>query len=294
MYVVDSLYEIYRSNTPNSLAEAEIKAIKADKKKYKIKRSDWLSHVKKDNTPFEKEFRSIYEKEYLEWRKEIQPFINNKGFIDLPTEKEIEANFENKAKTKPVSFFMRLFKPRAPATAVTSSIYDSESIPYQSTFTGWNYYGPIQVLSNNGQPNVTNQANVRAFAQSPTNPDYLVCGVDNGTLYISHSKGKMWHLATKNYDIKGLTAVSFSASDENTIFAGSSPRWNNNGGRLYFTNDGGVTWTDITNSSGFGSFSHLGGPGNAFSKILSVSIDGNPSNDVVLMATSKGLSKLHH
>lgn len=35
VYVVDSLYEIYRSNTPNSLTEAEIKAIKADKKSIK-------------------------------------------------------------------------------------------------------------------------------------------------------------------------------------------------------------------------------------------------------------------
>lgn len=51
------------------------------------------------------------------------------------------------------------------------------------------------------------------------------------------TKGGMWHYAAKNYNIKGVTALSFSASNENVIFAGVSAGWGV--GRLYVSRDGG-------------------------------------------------------
>lgn len=284
VYVVDSLYEIYRNKTSNEFSPEVLKAIKAEKQKHKEPRSSWLSNARKESAPMKKEFRSEYEKEYLEWRKEVQPYINEKGFVEYPTEREMKANFSTQPKTKKRTR-RSLFSPRS---ANASSIYDSEEVPYHATFEGWHYYGPVQMLTNDGRPHVTSQANVRAFAQSASNPNYAVCAVENGTIYVSKNKGGMWHYAAKNYNIKGVTALSFSASNENVIFAGVSAGWGV--GRLYVSRDGGVTWKDIT--SNFNELPKYSSPGNAISKIISVSVDDNPMNDIVLLATNRGVLRL--
>lgn len=100
VYVVDSLYEIYRNKTSNEFSPEVLKAIKAEKQKHKEPRSSWLSNARKESAPMKKEFRSEYEKEYLEWRKEVQPYINEKGFVEYPTEREMKANFSTQPKTK--------------------------------------------------------------------------------------------------------------------------------------------------------------------------------------------------
>lgn len=274
VFVVDSLYGIYRDQTPNDLDPEAIALIKKEKKQAKPPKSAWLAHAKEENTPIKKEFRSVYEKEYLEWRKEVQPYINAQGFVEFPTEAELNNSFYEKPKSK--------IRRRRSLSTTSASIYDSETVPYHATFSGWHYYGPVQMLSNTGEPTSTHQANVRAFAQSPTNPNYTVCAVESGTVYISHSKGKMWHLATRNYDVREVTALSFLASDENVILAGS-------GKGLYTTRDGGITWAF---HSDFNQLKKYAGIGNNISKIISIPTDGNPLNDKIFMATNRGLIKV--
>lgn len=284
VYQVDSLYEIYRTQTSNEFSPEVLKAIKAEKQKHKEPHSPWLSNARKESTPMKKEFRSEYEKEYLEWRKEVQPYINEKGFVKYPTEREMKANFSTQPKAKKRTR-RSLFRSRS---ANASSIYDSEEVPYHATFEGWHYYGPVKMLTNDGRPHITSQANVRAFAQSASNPNYAVCAVENGTIYVSKNKGGMWHYAAKNYNIKGVTALSFSASNENVIFAGVSA--GRGVGRLYVSRDGGVTWKDIT--SNFNELPKYSSPGNAISKIISISVDDNPMNDIMLLATNRGVLRL--
>ncbi|MEJ8591180.1 hypothetical protein JSO54_08030 [Riemerella anatipestifer] len=282
VFVVDSLYDIHRANTSLDFdAETleEIKKMKASNPN-KVQKSPWLSNARQENSPIKKEFRSEYEKEYLEWRREIQPYLNEKGYIDYPSTQELNQTFSQRPKTP---LLRRVLRSLGIATSSTSSnIYDSSEIPYHATFSGWHYYGPVQLLSNMGQNNVTSQANVRAFAQSPTNPNHTVCAVENGTIYISHNKGKMWHLATKDYDIKNITALSFSASDENIIYAGA-------GTGLYVSRDGGITWQLLSDFNNLKEYAKIG---NNITTIISVSTDRNAMNDNVLMATNRGIVKL--
>ncbi|MDY3350796.1 hypothetical protein PG357_02230 [Riemerella anatipestifer] len=282
VFVVDSLYDIYRANTSLDFDAAtleEIKKMKASNPN-RAEKSPWLSNARQENSPIKKEFRSEYEKKYLEWRREIQAYINEEGYIDYPSAQERNQTFSQRPKTP---FLKRVLRSLGIASGeVSSSIYDSPETPYHATFSGWHYYGPVQLLSNTGQNNVTSQANVRAFAQSPTNPNHTVCAVESGTVYISHNKGKMWHLATKGYDIKEVSALSFSASDEKVIFVGGAHG-------LYISRDGGVTWTILTN---FNTLTRYAGIGNNVSKIISVATDGNAVNDNVLMATNRGIVKL--
>ncbi|MDY3339235.1 hypothetical protein PG279_08615 [Riemerella anatipestifer] len=282
VFVVDSLYDIHRANTSLDFdAETleEIKKMKASNPN-KVQKSPWLSNARQENSPIKKEFRSEYEKEYLEWRREIQPYINEKGYIDYPSTQELNQTFSQRPKTP---LLRRVLRSLGIATSSTSSnIYDSSEIPYHATFSGWHYYGPVQLLSNTGQNNVTSQANVRAFAQSPTNPNHTVCAVESGTVYISHNKGKMWHLATKDYDVRNVTALSFSASDEKVIYAGA-------GAGLYVSRDGGIPWKLLSDFNNLKEYAKIG---NNITTIISVSTDGNAMNDNILMATNRGIVKL--
>lgn len=284
---VEALYEKYRRETPITFSEKEVKQIQEMKAKSKTERSSWLSNTKKENTPITKEFRDEYEKQYIDWRKSIQPYIQADGSIIYPTEAEIAQNFHQISKDTPSRFTPKMkYQNRAMAiSSDAASIYGSATTPYHSTFDGWRYFGIIHLANSNGQGTKPSQANVRAFAQSQSNPNVVVCAVESGTIYISHNKGQMWHLATRNYNIKGITALAISPNDENIIYASGS-------GRHYVTRDGGVTWTDITVSSGFEALPRYNGPGGETSKISVVKVDNNPLNDIILYSTNKGLLKL--
>lgn len=294
---VEALYEKYRQQTPITFSEKEVQEIQEMKAKSKSDRSTWLSKSRKSNEPIKKEFRDEYEKQYIDWRKSIQPYIQGDGSIIYPTEAEIAKNFYQISKDTPSSKQPRignkiLLNSNAnEVMAINSSavsLYGSESTPYHSTFSGWRYFGIVHLNRASDMKPQPSQANVRAFSQSISNPNVVVCAVESGTIYISHNKGKMWHLATKNYNIKGITALAISPNDENIIYASG-------GGRHYVTRDGGITWTDITVSAGYNSLSTYnaphGGGGNA-SKIQVAKVDDNPLNDIVLYSTDKGLLKL--
>lgn len=290
---VEELYEKYRRETPDTFSEKEIKEIQAMKAKSKNERSSWLSSVKKETTSIKKEFRDEYEKQYIDWRKSIQSYIQADGSIVYPTEEEIAKNFHRVTKDTPTNTNVRkkisTSENRAMAiSAGAANRYGSATTPYHSTFSGWRYFGIINLLHGNGQGMKPSQANVRAFAQSQSNPNVVVCAVESGTIYISHNKGQMWHMATIGYNIKNITALAISPNDENIIYAAG-------GGRYYVTRDGGITWTDITVSSEYNTFQDYNAPhggGGDTSKIVVASTDGNPLNDIVLYSTKKGLLKL--
>lgn len=286
---VEELYEQYRRETPNTFDEKEIKYIQEMKAKSKNDRSSWLSNTRKENAPITKEFRDEYEKQYIDWRKTVQSYIQADGSIVYPTEAEISKNFHQVAQdSKSNTNTQKKSKFSTKAVSAASRIYDSPDTPYHSTFEGWRYFGIVHLSKSNGQEAQPSQANVRAFAQSQTNPNVVVCAVESGTVYISHNKGGMWHLATRNYNIKNITALAISPNDENIIYASG-------GGRHYVTRDGGVTWSDITETAGFNSLSGSRGPNGSpehISKIVVSKVDNNPINDIVLYSTGKGLLKL--
>lgn len=289
LYEVERLYEKYKQETPKTFNKEEIEQIQEMKAKSKTDRSSWLSNAKKENTPVKKEFRDEYEKDYIEWRKSIQAYIQSDGSIVYPTEEEIRKNFYKKSQDTPITDPSKrnekISKDGPEGTASEASIrYGSTTRPYHSTFQGWRYFGIVHLNRSDNMKPQPSQANVRAFSQSLSNPNVVVCAVESGTVYISHNKGKMWHLATKDYNITGITALAISPNDENVIYA--------SGSRHYVSRDGGVTWEDITNSAGFTALTGYPGPGNATSKIVVHRVDNDPINDIVLYATDKGLLKL--
>lgn len=287
VHKVDELYEHYRKETPIRFA-GNLEQIQEMKAKAKGKRSSWVSNARKELTPIKREFRDEYEKQYIDWRRAIQSYIQADGSVIYPTEEEFIKSF----KTPYTNISPSSTIETMDISNRTKDIYSSETTPYHSTFNGWKYFGPIQLVTNNGQPTAVSQANVRAFAQSKSNPNVVVCAVESGTIYISHNKGRMWHLATIGYNIKGITALAISPNDEDVIYAAGSDRH-------YVSRDGGVTWEYITTNSGYNAlpsnYNFSGGPptypGSA-SKILVVNVDGNPLNDIVLFATSRGILKL--
>lgn len=287
IYKVEELYKKYTETIPITFSEEELKHIKELKAMSKGEVSSWIAHAKKDNSSVKKEFRSDYEKDYIDWRKHVQPYIQADGSILYPTEEEFIKNF----KTESVDHNSKSSKKTTLSSggnpALTAQqLYGNNTTPIHSTYTGWRFFGPVQLLAPEGDRLVSSHANVRAFAQSQSNPNMLVCAVENGSIYISHNKGKMWHLATKGYHIRNITALAISQSDENVIYAGGGDH------KHYVSRDGGVTWEYITPDSGYNSLRRASGPGNPTSKILAIKTDDDPLNDVVLFATTKGLLKL--
>lgn len=283
---VDELYNQYRRETPITFSQEELKQIEEMRASAKEDRSSWVSNARKENAPIKKEFRDEYEKQYIDWRKLVQPYIQADGSIVYPDDDEFAKSFRRTPTGK-------IKKGELKSMAISSGakkLYSSTTIPYHSTFNGWKYFGPVQLLTNDGNPTVTSQANVRAFAQSKSNPNVVVCAVENGTIYISHNKGGMWHLATRGYNIRNITALAISPNDENVIYAAG-------GHKHYVSRDGGVTWEYITLNAGYTwlpSYNDGRGdnPGGPASKILVSNVDGNPLNDIVLFSTSKGILKL--
>jgi photosystem II stability/assembly factor-like uncharacterized protein len=165
-------------------------------------------------TPFEK---TTHTQNYKHWRRIVEPFINDEGFIRLPSKEE-----EN--------LRSRLLKQRYLQRA------EVEKNP--GTDMQWVNMGPIETFRQNTLTPVSWHKNVYSFDQSLSHPNVLICGTEAGGVYKSRDRGMQWNLINAGeVFVGGNEAVEIHPADTNVFLAASNRR-------IYRSTNSGQSWTE--------------------------------------------------
>jgi len=131
--------------------------------------------------------------------------------------------------------------------------------------SNWSLVGPIQVLSNSGNPG-NDQSNIYSVDQCAASPNIMYCGSETGEVYRSNDGGASWFNVSYQMNFgSGVTAVEVHPTNGETVFVGG-----NDG--IFRSIDGGQNWANV--QSVYGVNEILINPGNT---------------QIVLAATDQGL-----
>ncbi|MDP6909287.1 MAG: YCF48-related protein, partial [Flavobacteriales bacterium] len=185
---------------------------------------------------FEKSYNTQY---YKRWRRAIDDHLTKDGFVNLPTEEgelRIRQNLSDQSR-----------RGRASGN--------------------WSLVGPLVAYNTSGNP-VSQQSNIYAIDQAPSDSDILYCGSETGECYRSSDGGNSWTNVSLNDPLNGaVRSIDIHPTDPNTVYIGS-------GNYIFKSDDGGVSWSDILYTWGL----------NANEILI------NPSTpNTVLAATNKGV-----
>jgi len=172
------------------------------------------------NRPFVK---NLHTQNHKHWMINIQPLVNEQGFIVQPTEEEEAAKFQ-KLQQK----------------------YGIQSMNVPGSQFGWVAMGPFETYKQNTSQPISWHKNIYAIDQSPTNPDILICGTEAGGVYKTSDKAQTWQLISKGEVFGGgNAAVKIHPTDTNNFLLASN-------NRIYQTLNGGTTWMERHLTSGTG------------------------------------------
>jgi photosystem II stability/assembly factor-like uncharacterized protein len=178
---------------------------------------------------------------YKHWRRAIGSYVSPDGFWAPPTKEEAEANFRHWLEAR-------------------------ETVARSAS---WENIGPFKTWREGEAQEVSWQVNVYCLDQSPSDPNVVYAGTENGAVFRSTDGGANWAVISDGLDIGGVRAVKVHPADPNTVYFGERHS-------VYKSTDGGASWVNIFNQSNL--------------KTNDISI--NPANpDVVLLTTEKGLMR---
>lgn len=159
---------------------------------------------------FVKNYHTQY---YKRWRRKIDDFIDDDGFVDW-------VMLENQLNTF-------AFKNETAVSAKSGS---------------WSVLGPFQVYAESGDYKA-NQTNVYSLDQCTSSSNVMYCGTEPGEIYKSIDGGVNW--TNVSYGLAtnwGITSVAVDPTNPDIAFAGG-------GNLLYQTVDGGASWGVSLNTS---------------------------------------------
>ncbi|MGD9141568.1 MAG: FlgD immunoglobulin-like domain containing protein [bacterium] len=88
---------------------------------------------------------------------------------------------------------------------------------------------------------------ITTIAVSPTDTDVIYVGTDDSNVWVTSNGGGAWTDISATLPDRWVTRVFVDPADENLAYVTfSGLRWDENIGYVYFTDDMGATWTDIT------------------------------------------------
>jgi|GEM_PF-160035 len=161
------------------------------------------------------EAKTTYTQYYKKWRHDVDPFINNQGFEQRPTDAE------------KIEFYTRL-----------ENIKKINPLPQSSRGQTWSVVGPVETYgANSGTDPLakSSQVNVYCFDQSLSNPDIVYCGTEGGEIYKSIDHAQNWFCISRNLDMGAPGAIEVHPTNPNILLIGEN-------NRIQRTIDGGTTW----------------------------------------------------
>lgn len=175
------------------------------------------SAFKANNKPEEEgEESNIYVGIYKKWRSSVKNFIDDNGYVKIPTTQERRA-------------------------------IEAQKNSNANRAGNWTFAGPelhLQAKYNANDTNVARSwhANVYCIDQSISNPQVLYCGGESGGIYKSTNKGLQWNYVSANYLLSSVRSVQIHPANADIVIVGAA-------NELYKTTDGGITWNVIGQAS---------------------------------------------
>lgn len=160
-----------------------------------------------DERDFEKSYHTQF---YKRWKRAVEDFVLVDGSYQLPTE--------------------------ADALRIREDLLDNG---IQNRASGnWSLVGPMIAYNTGGNP-VSQQSNIYAIDQAPSNSNILYCGSETGECYRSSDGGSTWNNVSLNDPLNGaVRSIDIHPTDPNTVYIGS-------GSYIFKSTNGGQNWTDV-------------------------------------------------
>lgn len=173
---------------------------------------DSLINLFYKNQPFQKSYHTQF---YKRWRRSISEFINENGYVNLPTKSQAEQQ-------------------------------EAEYLSLQSSTKSlnWSVVGPIHNTEGNGTQG-SGQANIYCIDQCAGQPNILYLGTEPGEVFKSTDGGNSWVSSSLTEDFGGTNAIEVHPTNGNIVFVAG-------GKGVYKSVNGGQTWTQVLTQSNFG------------------------------------------
>ena len=167
--------------------------------------------------------KDIHVRNYLYWRRAVEAYLDDAGFIRPPSPEAEDAAYE------------AWRNETAKAAQVERSTED------------WRPIGPFVTYHNGRGGQLTSlQANVFALSVSESNPDILFAGTEGSGVYRTSDAGQHWELCTADQPFsRGVSAVAIHPTNPLIVLVAVNRRF-------YRTADGGDTWTEVDYTNGTG------------------------------------------
>ncbi len=171
--------------------------------------------------------------DYYHWRKQNAYHADQNGDIREHTIQQPQTISNRSARLNTSSI-------QALSAPTTDNIVDWKT----QTSNIWNFIGPHETVSRFAENKTANlQSCVLTIDRSRSNPDVIICGIQEHNVFKSNDKGANWFTITNNLDInKRVSVVKFHPQDEDFIVFTTT-------NRIYVTQDGGVNWVETGISS---------------------------------------------
>jgi photosystem II stability/assembly factor-like uncharacterized protein len=185
--------------------------------------------------------KTSHTQNYKYWRRQVAPFVQQDGTIQFPTHQELAAE---------------------------DSMYNEQRSIIQSRANGWVSIGPFETkATEQGEPEVSWQANVYCIDIAASNSAVLYCGTEGGGVFKTTDKGLHWTWASLGQTFTTIHAIKIHPTNPNIVFAGD-------GQRIYKTTDGGLNWATVYSPGSLG--------------VNDICINAN-NTDIILAACDLGL-----
>jgi PKD repeat protein/photosystem II stability/assembly factor-like uncharacterized protein len=143
------------------------------------------------------DLKTTYTQYYKKWRRASAPYINNKGYVHLPSLEERN------------EFQLRLNNLKQGSRSVAN----------------WSVLGPVETFHTNTGPSPlakSSQANIYCIDQTRNNPNIVYCGTEGGEIFVSFDKGLNWTCDSREYEMGAITALESFTDESPVVFAGES------------------------------------------------------------------------
>ena len=147
---------------------------------------------------------------HKKWRRDIESFINDKGYIRAPS------ILQEKVFAKKIS---------------------AKNQRNNKNTTLWKSIGPFETYRNGTTIPISLQAHINALDRSTSDPNFLMAASATGGLFRSTDAGINWELTTASMPFAGTETIEIHPSTTDTIWASANKR-------LYQSTDSGTSWTE--------------------------------------------------